>query len=67
MQPAQTTADEQANACSNAKPGLADLPIDRIDQVVQPTGEQEDALDRLSDAAKNAVEIIQAACPSSTR
>jgi hypothetical protein len=66
MQPAQTTADEQANACSNAKPGLADLPIDRIDQVVQPTGEQEDALDRLSDAAKNAVEIIQAACPSST-
>ena len=65
-QPAQTTADEQANACSNAKPGLADLPIDRIDQVVQPTDQQEEALARLSDATTNAVEIIQAACPGST-
>ena len=64
-QPAQTTADEQATACNNAKPGLADLPIDRIDQVVQPTDQQEDALVRLSDATTNAVEIIQAACPSS--
>ena len=66
QQPAQTTADEQANACSNAKPGLADLPIDRIDQVVQPTDQQEEALARLSDVTTNAVEIIQAACPSST-
>jgi hypothetical protein len=33
-QPAQTTADEQANACSNAKPGLADLPIDRIEPAI---------------------------------
>ena len=66
QQPAQTNAEEQANACTNAKPGLADLPIDRIDQVVEPTGEQEDALDRLSETTKNAVEIIQAACPSST-
>ena len=33
--------------------------------MVEPTGEQEDALDRLSETTKNAVEIIQAACPSS--
>ena len=61
-----TTAGQQANACTNAKPGLADLPMDRIDEVVQPSGQQEDALARLSDATQKAVEIIQAACPNST-
>jgi hypothetical protein len=66
QQPQQTTADQQANACQNAKPGLADLPMDRIDEVVQPSGQQEDALARLSDATQKAVEIIQAACPNST-
>src|SRR5262249_1715013 len=49
-----------------AKPGLADLPMDRIDEVVQPTGRQEGTLARLSDATQKAVEIIQAACPKST-
>jgi LTXXQ motif family protein len=61
-----TMAGQQANACTNAKPGLADLPMDRIDEVVQPSGQQEDALARLSNATQKAVEIIQAACPNST-
>ena len=65
QQAGQTTPVQQGNACANAKPGLADLPIDRIDEVVQPTGDQEDALARLSDATQNAVEVIQATCPSS--
>jgi hypothetical protein len=62
----QTAADQQTNACVNAKPGLADLPIDRIDDVVQPTGDQEDALDRLSEATQKAVDTLQTACPTST-
>jgi hypothetical protein len=62
----QTTANQQTSACANAKPGLVDLPIDRIDQVVQPTRDQEDALDRLSDATQKAVDALQAACPTST-
>lgn len=66
QQQVQTSPDEQANACTSAKPGLANLPIDRIDQVVQPTGQQEDALAHLSDTTQKAVETIQAACPSST-
>ena len=66
QQAEQTPTDQQANACTNAKAGLADLPMDRIDEVVQPSGQQEDALARLSDATQNAVEIIQAACPNST-
>jgi LTXXQ motif family protein len=61
-----TMAGQQANACTNAKPGLADLPMDRIDEVVQPSGQQEDALARLSNGTQKAVEIIQAACPNST-
>ena len=67
-QPTQTvqTETKQTNACANAKPRLVDLPIDRIDQVVQPTGDQEDALDRLSDATQKAVDALQAACPAST-
>ena len=62
----QTTSNQQTSACANAKPGLVDLPIDRIDEVVQPTGDQEDALDRLSDATQKAVDALQAACPTST-
>jgi LTXXQ motif family protein len=62
----QTTASQQTSACANAKPGLVDLPIDRIDQVVQPTNDQEDALDRLSDATRKAVDALEAACPTST-
>ena len=62
----ERTTDQQKNPCANAKPGLADLPIDRIDEVVQPIGSQEDALDRLSDATQKAVDALQAACPIST-
>jgi hypothetical protein len=62
----EQTADQQKNTCANAKPGLADLPIDRIEEVVKPTGNQEDALDRLSDATQKAVDALQAACPTST-
>jgi LTXXQ motif family protein len=62
----QTTASQQTSACANAKPGLVDLPIDRIDQVVQSTNDQEDALDRLSDATQKAVDALEAACPTST-
>ena len=57
---------QPTNACANAKPGLADLPIDRIDEVVRPTGDQEDALDRLSNSTQKAVRTLRAACPHST-
>ena len=57
-----STQSEQAR-CGDAKPGLANLPIDRIEDVVRPTGAQLDALDRLSEATEKAVERLQAACP----
>ncbi len=54
---------DQTNACSEAKPGLANLPIEAIEDAVQPTGDQIAALDRLSEANGKAVAILQAACP----
>jgi hypothetical protein len=64
----ETQGAAQANgqpACPDTKAGLADFPIDRIDEVVRPRGDQQDALDRLSQATQKAVETLQAACPTS--
>jgi hypothetical protein len=57
---------QSAQACAEAKPGLTNLPIERIDTVVKPNDAQEDALDRLDDATVQAVSILQAACPEET-
>jgi hypothetical protein len=67
-QPAETQGaaprDAQANAnCGEPKPGLANLPIDRIEQTVKPTEAQEASLKDLETATNNAVGILQAACP----
>jgi hypothetical protein len=61
---AQTGDTQTAGArCSAAKPGLTNLPIDRIEEVVRPNDAQLDALDRLSDATDKAVARLQDACP----
>lgn len=59
----QQEANAQANACREPKPGLTNLPIERIDAVVKPAGAQKDALDRLGAATDKAVDTLQAACP----
>jgi hypothetical protein len=55
-----------AKACAEAKPGLTNLPIERIDEAVKPTDDQEKALDTLEDATQKAVSVLQAACPEET-
>jgi chemotaxis protein histidine kinase CheA len=57
------TQGDPSNSCSGAKPGLIDLPIERIADAVRPFGEQQAALDRLKDATAQAVADLQAACP----
>jgi hypothetical protein len=42
------------------------LPIEKIEDVVNPTGEQAAQLSLLQDATNNAVGILQAACPNET-
>ncbi|WP_245320406.1 Spy/CpxP family protein refolding chaperone [Bradyrhizobium lablabi] len=56
-------ASTQAEACGDPKSSLTQLPIERIEAVIRPAGEQKEALDRLSDVTKKAVAGLQAACP----
>src|ERR1019366_1932044 len=48
------------------KEGLANLPIEKIEDVVKPTDAQEANLNALQDATTKAVSIMQAACPDQT-
>jgi hypothetical protein len=51
------------NTCSEQKSGLADLPIEQIEDAVHPSEAQAASLDQLSKANGQAVAILQAACP----
>ncbi len=62
---AQASADE-ANSCKQLKPGLVNLPIERISGAVNPTGDQAAALKRLQEATSQAVSILESACPNET-
>ncbi len=55
-----------AKSCNEPKPGLTNLPIEKIEDVVKPTDAQEDDLKRLEEATGKAVSIMQAACPEDT-
>ncbi|MBV8790828.1 MAG: Spy/CpxP family protein refolding chaperone [Pseudolabrys sp.] len=51
------------NSCGEAKPGLTNLPIERIEDAVKPNDRQADALKALEDATNAAVSKLAAACP----
>ena len=53
----------KSESCGEPKSSLTQLPIERIEAVIHPAGKQKEALDRLSEATKKAVEGLQAACP----
>ncbi|MEH2507343.1 hypothetical protein V1290_006154 [Bradyrhizobium sp. AZCC 1578] len=63
QQQPQQEANTQTEACGDPKSSLTRLPIERIEAVVRPAGEQKEALDRLSDVTKKAVAGLQAVCP----
>jgi hypothetical protein len=64
-QATQASADD-AQSCKEPKPGLASLPIEKIEDVVKPTDAQAAELKNLQDATAKAVSILQAACPNET-
>ena len=45
------------------KASLTQLPIERINAVLRPTGAQKNALDHLSAATEKSVRVLQKACP----
>lgn len=62
QQPPQE-ANAQAERCGEPKSSLTQLPIERIEAVVRPAGEQKEALERLSGVTRKAVAGLQAVCP----
>jgi LTXXQ motif family protein len=59
-----TGTNNLAQICSGLAPGVADLPISRVEQAVHPTGDQVAALDNLKSASSEARHILQLSCPS---
>jgi LTXXQ motif family protein len=57
-------AGQLAQMCGNDSKDIAGLPIDRIQQLIAPTGDQQAALDDLANASARAAETIKAACPT---
>jgi hypothetical protein len=60
-------ADRQQRAqgaCGGEMAGLSSVPLERIEEVVQPTGAQLEALDQLDAALMKAVAILSQACPA---
>jgi hypothetical protein len=50
--------------CGDDSPEIAGLPVDQIQQVVEPTEAQRAALDDLANASISAAQKIRAACPT---
>lgn len=63
---AQSASADDAKKCGEAKPGLTNLPIEQIEDVLGPNDAQQADLDRLGEATVKAVGILQAACPAET-
>jgi len=61
-----STVSQAAETCKQPKQGLANLPIEKIEDAVNPTDAQEAELNKLQDATTRAVSIMQAACPDET-
>ena len=53
-----------AALCSQQASSFINLPVQRIEQVVQPTAQQQSAFDDLKKAAQNASDRIQSSCPT---
>jgi len=60
---APSTANMTA-ACSQGAGSFVDLPVQRIEQVVQPTAQQQSAFSDLKNAAQKASDQLQSSCPT---
>jgi hypothetical protein len=58
------SAGNMAAACSQQAGGVIDLPVQRIEQVVQPTAQQQSVFNDLKKAAQKAGDQLQSSCPT---
>ena len=58
------SAANMVTACSQQGGGFIDLPVQRIEQVVQPSAQQQSAFNDLKKAAQKASDQLQSSCPT---
>jgi len=61
---ANAPPDELSQMCGEDSRDIAGLPIDRVQEAIQPNDEQRKALDDLANASVKAAQSIKAACPT---
>ena len=61
-----SVASQGADTCKQPKQGLTNLPIEKIEDALNPTDAQGAELMKLQDATNKAVSIMQTACPDET-
>jgi hypothetical protein len=66
MEAQASVASQAADTCKQPKQGLTNLPIEKIEDALNPTDAQEAQLMKLQDATNKAVSIMQTACPDET-
>lgn len=59
----QAAQDDAKADCGGDKTGLTAVPIERIEDAINPTGEQTARLEKLSAAIETSVLILEKACP----
>ena len=63
-QTSKSTPEQLAQMCGDDSRDIAGLPIDRIQDAIQPNDEQRAALDELANASVKAAQDLRAACPT---
>jgi LTXXQ motif family protein len=63
LRPDAAPANDPSALCSEQESSL-DLPVQRIEQIVQPTAREQSAFDELKTAAQQAADQLQSSCPT---
>jgi hypothetical protein len=62
--PEPASGNDLAALCSRRAEGFTQPPVQRVEQIVKPTQQQQDALDKLKAASTEAANHLQASCPA---
>ena len=58
------SGDNLAALCTSHAENFTQLPVQRVEQAVKPTQQQQDALEKLKSASTEAANQLQASCPA---
>jgi hypothetical protein len=61
---ARAGLQQDAKACGGEKQGLINLPMERVEDAVRPTEQQQSAFVQLREATSKAVDLLSQACPN---